>query len=502
MKRYFTLFITAIAAFAVAVATETPRHEFRGVWFTTVYGIDWPSRQGKTESAIRAQKAEIDKYLDRFAQLNLTTVCFQVRSLSDALYHSTLEPWSAVVTGERGTAPGWDPLSYVADGCHRRGLECYAWINPFRWSAGPDYDTGLDRRFKEQGMLLSHDKYTVLNPALSSVHAHILNVCREIITGYPVDGILFDDYFYPNNIPEDSTAADYNLYRRQALPGQSIGDWRRDNINFMMAEIADMIARTRPEVRFGIGPAGVAGKQETSAPLHNVDPCPVKASDWQYATIYSDPLAWLEDGTVDFISPQLYWPTTHATAPYEPLTKWWSDIATRFKRHHYASQSLSPLKKGETLAPAEIITQIELNRKYAGEKSVPGSCYFSAKPLLGSLGDALVSGPYSRKALPPAVNWKYKLKYGSVKHLTIDGDTLRWQPVKPARDNSIVRYAVYAIPAEVKLTRNQRKSLPAEWLCGVTYTPSFRLADSGTGCFYAVTVIDGFGIEHKPAICK
>ncbi len=493
-----------LAIWSVSSA-QSPKREFRGVWFTTVYNIDWPSTQGTGKEVTKAQQAEIDRYLDRFAELRLTTVCFQVRSLADAMYRSSYEPWSASLTGTRGVDPGWDPLAYVVEGCHRRGMECYAWVNPFRWSAGPDYDTPFDRAFKTDGMLLKYDKYTVFNPALSASHSHILNVCREIVENYDIDGMLFDDYFYPNNIPEDETADDYRLYSQMAIEGQSIGDWRRDNINFLVTEIAEMIARTRPEVRFGIGPAGVAGKADTSAPRHGVTPCPVKAADWQYATIYSDPLAWLAEGSIDFISPQLYWPTTHATAPYEPLTRWWSDVAHRFERHHYASQSLSSLKKGEALTGQEVASQVELNRRFSRNEA-PGSCYFSAKPLLGALGDELKQTVYSQKALSPAVDWKYKLKYGPVKDIETDGGSLSWSGVEPARRGSIVKYSVYAMPRETRLSRLERKNIPARWLLGISYTTEFKLpahiADNQGDWVFAVAVVDGYGHEHKPTFSK
>lgn len=485
--------------------SEAPKREFRGVWFTTVYNIDWPTRQGSGREVIKAQQAELDKYLDRFAELRLTTVCFQVRSLADAMYRSSYEPWSASLTGTRGKDPGWDPLAYVVDGCHRRGLECYAWVNPFRWSAGPDYDTEYDRDFKARGMLLNFDKYTVFNPALPQSRSHILNVCREIVSNYAIDGMLFDDYFYPNNIPEDETADDYMLYSQMAVDDQPIGDWRRDNINFLVAEIAEMISQTRPEVRFGIGPAGVAGKDDTSAPHYKVESCPVKATDWQYATIYSDPLAWLEEGSIDFISPQLYWPTTHTTAPFEPLTRWWSDVAHKYERHHYASQSLSSLKKGEKLTGEEVTAQVSLNRKY-NKDDAPGSCYFSAKPLFGELGEALEGSVYSYSALPPVVDWKYKLKYGAVKDLNSADGMLSWSEIEPEREGSIVRYAVYAIPRDVKLSRHERKNIPACWLMGVTYSPYYRLPSSvienQDEWLFAVTVLDGFGREHKAAFSK
>ena len=500
MNRVIT-FLMMLAILAVLRAAP-PKREFRGAWLTTVYAIDWPSKSGSNSKVVELQKAELDRYLDRFNEINLTTVCFQVRSLADALYQSNREPWAAVASGTRGSDPGWDPLQYVIDGCHRRGLECYAWINPFRWSAGPDYNTSFDRKFKEKSLLLNYDKYTVFNPALPEVRAHIIEVCREIITNYNLDGILFDDYFYPNNIPENETAADWELFQQSGE--KEIGQWRRDNINFVVTEICDMIARTKPEMRFGIGPAGVAGKSNTSAPVYGVEPCPVEASDWQYSTIYSDPLAWLVDGTVDFISPQLYWPTTHKTAPYEPLTQWWSKIAAKYGRYYYASQSTSFLDKEDTpQGRKEIAEQIELNRRYAVDGSSPGSCFFSARQLLGTVGNDLKNGVFSKPAIPPAVTWKFKNKYGAVEHLKLENGRLGWSAVKPVREGALVRYTVYAIPPGVSLSQESSAEIPGEYLLGVTYFPSYAIPEvAEKGWTYAVTVLDGLGIEHIPAFIE
>lgn len=498
MKRLLSIIVLVAMSVGSTAFADSPAREFRGVWFTTVFGIDWPSQQGTSSRVVQQQQREIDAYLDRFKAVGLNTVCFQVRSMADAMYMSSLEPFSSFASGRRGDVPSWDPLLYVVKGCHDRGLECYAWVNPFRWSKGTDYNTPFDRRLKEKGWLLSHKDYTVLNPGLADVRRHIVDVCREIVEGYGIDGLLFDDYFYPNDIPEDSTAADFGLWKSQSsLP---IGDWRRANVNSLVADVAAMIATTRPDVRFGIGPAGVAGKEDTSAPVYDIEPCPVKASDWQYRSIYSDPIAWLESGTVDFISPQLYWPTTHATAPYAPLSAWWSGAASHYDRHHYASQSLSRLEKDSSeVNRREIVTQIELNRSHTLNEA-PGCCFFSARQLRGTLGDELAAGVFDRPALQPVLAWKKAPHYDPVKKLHLDGDLLSWRPVEPAAGQSIVKYTVYALPADYHVKKN--KPLPVEYLLDVTYNPFFNVPSHVVEGDYriAVCVYDGYGNEHRPAL--
>lgn len=500
-SRIITLAIAALLAITGLHATSTPGREFRGVWFTTVHAIDWPARQGVDPASVARQRRQLAHYVDRFASLRLNVVCFQVRSMADAAYISSIEPSAAPVTGRRGAPLTYDPLATLIDLCHARGIECYAWINPLRWSAGNPHTTPVDTRLAADSLLLAHDRYTVLNPALPAARSRVLDVTADIITRYSVDGVIFDDYFYPNNIPEDSTAADWQLYRRLAPAGQSIGDWRRANINSLIDTIGRLIEARRPDVRFGVGPAGVAAKAETSAPLHNVDPCPVAAPDWQFRTIYSDPLAWITARSIDFISPQLYWPLDHPTAPYGPLCRWWAATAARFGVDFFPSQSLSPLSRAAG-APIDmtpqIIDQLRLTRHIADSiprASAPGCNFFSARQLMTPLGDSLRASIFTAPALTPAMTAPAgAADYPPVSHLSlcaINGSlSLDWLPVTPAFPGAIVRYAVSAIsPDGADAT-----------LLGVTYTPSFTIPAPHTpGATYTVSVLDGWGRLHPAA---
>ena len=194
-----------------AAQAENPKRELRSVWYTTVSSMDWPKTIGVGAEAQAAQKQEMCDYLDKMKAMNITSVCFQVRSESDAVYKSAYCPWSSYLTGERGLDPGWDPLAFCVEECHKRGIECWAWMNPYRWSRSGynRWNTEHDKEMKRDGWLLSHDgKYITLNPALDKCRKRVVDVCKEVVENYAVDGILFDDYFYPNNIAQDSTAAD------------------------------------------------------------------------------------------------------------------------------------------------------------------------------------------------------------------------------------------------------------------------------------------------------
>lgn len=488
-----------VAALCVTTAYRAPaasssKREMRGVWVATVWGIDWPSCQGTTADVRKRQQRELAELLDRCKALNLTTVCLQVRSMADVMYRSELEPWSAFVSGRRGTDPGWDPLAWAVEECHRRGLECYAWVNPFRWSAGTDYDTPHDRRCKERGWLLSHEKYTVLNPGLEDVRQHVVAICREIVTGYDVDGLIFDDYFYPNRIPETEDAPDYALYRAEA-PWMTFGDWRRANVHKAIADVRAMVADVRPDVRFGISPAGVAGKSDTSAAKWGAECVDVKARDWQYDEIYSDPLGLMYQGTIDFVSPQIYWSTTHETAPYVPLAQWWSRTANLYGRHMYASVTLQRINEGRIDDHRDdLMRQIECNRS-ASIDGNQGTMIYSAK-FLPKVSDVLADGPWAFPALTPEVPGCDRGSLGMAGGLQLRGGVLSWQPVDGAR-----RYTVYAVPDDVTLRDAMDESgdgIDPAFLLGVTYSPSMQVGIE-PGYRYGVCVYSGHSSEGTPA---
>lgn len=499
MKRFLILLLVYLSIVAGGAAAK---HEMRGVWVATVWGIDWPSRQGTDKATVELQQAEMDRLLDQCADLNLTTVIFQVRSMGDAMYRSTVEPSSRFLTGKRGAPLAWDPLERMVEGCHARGMECYAWVNPFRVPADKDATTDFDRLCRERGRVLTYGKYSTLNPGMEEVRKHIVDVCREIVGFYDVDGLIFDDYFYPNGIPEDSTAPDYQLYLSEDTD-MSIGEWRRSNVHKLVADVSAMIFDECPDVRFGISPAGVAGKNDTSARHWGITGVDVKAADWQWREIFSDPVGWLYQGTVDFVSPQLYWPTTHATAPFAPLARWWDYAAGRHGRHSYPSITLADLDKG---ARADLVDDHLKQVDIAGELSTPGVILYSAK-YLDRISAPLKARHFTSKAISPSADRKYPHYYEPVTGLTRKGDTLRWDETEPDVEGAIIRYAVYAYPKGMSLDdvadSGGDDGIDSAYLLGLTYQPEFKLpGEARSGKTYAVAVVDGNSIEHPYSILK
>lgn len=491
---------SALAAVLLAIAalpmSSGVKREERSVWMATVWALDWPS----STSSTTAQKNEMVKYLDVLQKNNFNAVYFQVRTMSDAFYKSSYEPWSSYLTGTRGKDPGWDPLAFVVEECHKRGMECHAWVNPYRFSTGSNWSTAQDQALKSAGMLLAYTKSdgkttTILNPGLESVRKRIVDVCKEIISNYDVDGLVFDDYFYPEGIPVTSSAGDYDLWQKSGA-SMTFGDWRRNNVNQMVADVYNMVQQQKPYVRFGISPAGAACTSAAVAAKHGIDRCPV-ASDWQYDGIFSDPVAWLEAGTVDYISPQLYWKTNHKTNPFGPMTKWWSYVAKHFGRHHYASHSISFLNSSNTTSDwEEIGKQVQFSRDYT-ENEAPGAVFYSAAYVTGKkqsgFGEWLQVNKFQNKALTPAIDWKKSdLEKVQVSALSKRATVLSWAGV----DN--VRYSVYAVPESVNV-ETLDSNIPAEYLLGVSYKTTYTMPDDKkSGYNYAVCVLDRYGNEYEP----
>ncbi len=492
MKRFLSILAAVLLLSTWTIQTwayDTPKREFRSAWIATVWCLDWPSQgAGATK-----QKEQMDRLLDSLQVNRFNAVNFQVRSMCDAMYRSSMEPWSSYLTGTRGQDPGFDPLQYVVEGCHKRGMECHAWVNPYRWSTGTDWNTAQDRELKEDGWLLTYGTTIILDPGQQRTIDRIVAVCREIITNYDVDGILYDDYFYPSDIPTDASAQDYDEWQQSGTT-LSFGDWRRDNVNRMVKAVYDMIQETRPEVRYGVSPAGVAASSPAVAAKHGVDPCPT-GSDWQYNGIFSDPLAWYEAQSIDYMSPQVYWPFGHRTNDYGLITQWWGQIAEHFGRQVFISSSISGLTSSSTSVQyKEYADEVEFNRTSSLDGN-PGAIFYSCKYLYAissnPLGHYLKNTVFTKPALPPAMPWKQGYDPGAVQHLERVGNQLRWD----AYDN--VRYSVYAFPMTMNTTTFAGQ---IDYLLGMTYEPAFDIpAEYQQGYQFAVCVLDRVGNEWAPA---
>lgn len=496
------------------VSAESLKREFRSAWIATVANIDWPKSVGSSSTVVASQKADLISYLDAMEEMNLTTVCFQVRSMCDAMYKSSYEPWSSYLTGKRGTDPGWDPLAFVVEECHRRGIECYAWVNPYRWSSTgttSTWNTDFDTQVKNDNWLITNGTFTVLNPGLDETRAHIVKVCKEIISNYGVEGLIFDDYFYPvGGTAEDSTAPDYDLWKNSGIT-LSIGDWRRENVDKMVSDVYAMVQETRPEVRFGIAPPGTAG---ASAGKYGLSIW-TNGYDTQYTSLYSDPLSWMSKGIVDFVSPQIYWHNDHSMAPFGEISNWWYSLAAHFKNCHCnVSVNVYDLVQamgyqedlGNTQAHwNEHVENVLQSRSYAADNGLNafGSNFYSIQYLVNRYaqhGKYIAEKCFGAKALVPVVDWKTAPEYGAVQNLDYNDGILSWTATSAGM--STMRYTVYAVPRSVsKAEVETSDGYDSQYLLGVTYAAEYSLpSDKLSGYWYAVCVYDGYGNEHQVSV--
>ncbi|MFD2351495.1 glycoside hydrolase family 10 protein [Nonomuraea ferruginea] len=296
------------SAVVTAACNPDPRHpkrQLRGVWIATVNNIDWPSRKGL--SADR-QRAEYTRLLDAAAKRNFNAVFVQVRLASDALYKSSIEPWSQFLTGTPGKDPGWDPLPFLIKEAHKRGLEFHAWFNPYRAA----YDASVAElpashpARKNPGWTVKYGDRLYYNPGLPQVRRHVVKVVTDVVERYDVDGVHFDDYFYPYPAP-GSTFDDRAAFKKHGK-GMKLADWRRQNVDKLVAEVDEAVHAAKGHVKFGISPFGIWRNKAQ-------DPSGSDTSGMSaYDSIYADAKAWIEAGTVDYVMPQLYWSRSHKLA--------------------------------------------------------------------------------------------------------------------------------------------------------------------------------------------
>ena len=519
--------LLAFSAFTMNAETNltTPKNEFRSTWISTVWGIDWPTSVGATATHAKNQQKQMTKILDSLAINNFNAVCFQVRGMSDAMYKSSYEPWSEFLTGSRGKAPQWDPLAWFVEECHKRGMECHAWVNPYRFntssgSTGAGDVTG----YYEKGWLIKNPSgYSILNPSKEAVQDHIVKICKEIAQNYDIDGMLFDDYYY-NNAALDKDKADYDAYKAKGGT-LSQEDWRRANVHNLMSKLYKMFQEVKPWIRFGQAPPGGTFNTKALADKYGIDPCP-SGSENCYNSQYIDIMGWLQAGIIDYISPQVYWAIGFNTADYGKMVPWWGTVANKFGRHLFVSQDIASvttsegagtipeftqvnnstqmLPGGSCTTFGEIEDQVWLNRTSSLNGSF-GSIFFSAKSLYGTganmpytLGHNLKRTMYQLPALPPAMTWKTTSNPGKVSGLTYDGTSkLSWTAMSADKNK---RYTVYAIPTGLDVA-NFKKDL--KYLVAFTYNNSYELpAEFRVGYNYAVCVYDRFGNEWDAAIYK
>ncbi|MEM9986965.1 MAG: family 10 glycosylhydrolase, partial [Bacteroidota bacterium] len=440
----FISFLALLASSWVSEPEPTPfpKREFRATWVASAYNIDWPSAKGLSTEE---QQAEFLQMLDQQQALGMNAIVVQVRAAGDAFYPSRLVPWSEFLTGTQGQAPDpyYDPLAFMIEACHERNLEFHAWFNPFRGISHVRFSSVAQHnpllRNAEWTFLYGETRF--LDPGNPAVQDHLTEVICEVLRGYDLDGVHFDDYFYPYRkngqpIPDGASFARYGQGYTQR------DAWRRSNVDRFIERIADSIQAIRPYVKFGVSPVGI-WRNKDQDPLGSNS----RVDQTAYDVLHADVRKWLQLGWIDYVAPQLYWSTEHPRANYAELLPWWADNS--FGRHLYVGQALFKLKKDQNRYwhnPRQLPAQLDLNRRYP---QVKGSIFYSANAFRDNPHQVLQMlrrQRYRYPALVPGMQWKDSIPPLAPRELRIlphpEGAQLLWQGPESAADEERATYYV------------------------------------------------------------
>lgn len=406
----FLSVISFIVIFCSVFLAQPPvEREFRAAWIATVDNIDFPTKKGLSAEQ---QKAELLNALELAKKLRLNAVIFQVRPMTDAVYRSDLEPWSEFVTGEMGKPQSFDPLQFLIAEAHKNGILVHAWFNPYR-AYHPSAKTMSEKHISKTrpGIVRQYGKYMWLDPTDEAGQKHSLNVIKDVVRRYDIDGVHFDDYFYPyaekdaagNNLdfPDQKnydeylkTAAKMTIQTGVKRIPLSRDDWRRWNVNNFIEIVGREIKRIKPEIVYGISPFGIW------QPMPDKDIVGFNA----YAELYADSRKWLQDGTIDYLAPQLYWETSRKGLSFPVLLDWWKSQNVK-GRHIWPGIASYRIGSTPTFTAGEIASQIEKTRQAS---ETLGGIHFSFKSLrndLGGIQNALSDSVYKRDAIIPRFPW-------------------------------------------------------------------------------------------------
>ncbi|MGR3810072.1 family 10 glycosylhydrolase [Jiulongibacter sp. NS-SX5] len=394
--------------------TNEKKREFRGVWIASVANIDWPSKKGLSSAE---QKAEYVKLADRMADHKLNALLVQIRAATDAFYLKSPEPWSEWLMGEQGKSPSplYDPMDFMINQTHERGMEFHAWLNLNRGMHKKATSVTEDHLiYKRPEWFLTYDGYKLFNFGLPEVRQYIRDVVMNIVREYDVDGIHFDDYFYPYKV-NGQELNDQEAFRKYGSGFTSIEDWRRNNIDLIIKDISESITREKPWVRFGISPFGVwRNKRDDPAGSET------RGGQPSYDYLFADTKKWAQEGWIDYIAPQIYFPFEHNLVPFATLTDWWAK--NKGEANLYIGHGMYRVDAASTQQPWRDPNQMARKIDYLRySQSTSGSIYFSAKHFeMNKLGVAdTIKNRYQNYALTPVSSGELEEVTGVVNKASI-----------------------------------------------------------------------------------
>lgn len=483
------LFLATGVGAQIQQQSPYPKREFRGAWIQAVNG------QFRGIPTEKLKQTLIDQ-LNSLQGAGINAIIFQVRPEADALYASQLEPWSRFLTGVQGQAPSpyWDPMQFMIDECHKRGMEFHAWINPYRVKTSLKSELSPNHLYNiHPEWFVTYNNQLFFDPALPESRRHICMVVADIVSRYDVDAIHMDDYFYPYpakgmDFPDDASFARYGGGFTNRV------DWRRSNVNILIQKIHETIRGLKPWVKFGISPFGIYRNEKN-------DPLGSKTNGLQnYDDLYADVLLWARNGWVDYNIPQIYWQIGHPAADYETLVKWWAKNTEN--RPLFIGQSvMNTIQNADPKNPSmnQLPRKMALERAY---QTIGGSCQWPASAVVENAGkyrDALVQEYHKYPALVPVFDFMDDKAPGKVRKVkkvwTEDGYMLFWTPPK-AKDemDRAVQYVVYRFGDKEKVNIDD-----ASHIVAVTRNNFYKLPykDGKNKYRYVVTALDRLHNESK-----
>ncbi len=497
----FLFFIFLCVQLNFAQESSSPKREFRGVWIATVVNIDWPSKPGLTT---QQQKDELVKILDQHHKEGINAIMFQIRPATDAFYAKSFEPWSQYLNGKQGQAPFpfYDPLKFAIEECHKRGMELHAWFNPYRATFdGKEENIILDHITKRKPeWFFKYDGKKLFNPGLPEVRAYINKIILNVVDNYDIDGVHFDDYFYPyevrGQVIDDAEA--FILYNNGI---KNIKDWRRYNVNELIHQLSDSIHAHKKYVKFGISPFGI-WKNKAQDP----DGSETAGGDSYYG-LYADSKKWVQEGWVDYINPQIYWSFETKAAPYDKLVDWWSNNS--FGRHLYIGQGAYRINASKDLSwksPTQFTRQISYNRL---NSRVQGSVFFSSKSLTNNplgIADILANKYYKNLSLPPLMLWLDSIAPNKPQNLLAveddKGILLSWKlPIvsKKIGKDKTYGFVVYRFDEGSIINLDDASNMKAVYYADITSWED-RAVEKGKTYTYVITTLDRVKNESEPSL--
>lgn len=476
----------------------TPKREFRGVWVATVANIDWPSKQGLTADQ---QKQELIAIFEQHKRNGLNAIMLQIRPTADAFYGKSREPWSHWLMGKQGLAPakGYDPLTFAITEAHSRGMELHAWFNPYRATMSAKMQVSEEHLIhKRPELFYTYGGQKLFDPGIPENREYITQVILDVVKGYDIDGVHFDDYFYPYRIA-GQVIRDNETFAKYPNGFSKIDDWRRNNVDLLVKMVNDSVHHYKKHIKFGISPFGIWRnfREDTTGSKTN--------GLSNYGELYADSKKWIKEGWVDYINPQIYFSFSRAAAPFQVLLDWWSNHT--YGRHLYIGQAAYLLHNGNTKREAawgkanEIPNQI---RAIRANNRVQGSVFFSSKSLstvARSLADSLRNDLYKYPALPPQMLWLDDVMPNKPQRLTVeakpDGVNLMWAAPLAAKDGETASgYVVYRFEEGEKVS-----VLHSRNIVNITFNdyPFFidTNVDKGKRYSYLVTALDRIKNESE-----